>query len=260
MPEERISDTTAELLLREARRINTPDFIPHDPVSFPRMYSDRRDVEIVSLLVSHISWGKREMILRDAERMLALMDNKPYCFLMEKGYNDIPDTLNIHRTFFGAHLKDFMNGLRRVYSSCGSLEEYALKRGVAESEFPAWRLAELLCAEMEEAAGGRKCPRTIPSDLATSPIKRLNMALRWLVRRDGIVDIGLWQSFSPSKLFIPLDVHVTDTSRRLGLTSRKANDRKTAVEITACLREVMPEDPVLLDFALFGLGIERNKK
>lgn len=260
MSEERISASVAELLIKEARRINIPDFIPYDPVSFPRKFSDGRDIEIVSLLVSHISWGKREMILRDAGRMLGLMDNQPYRCLMERGYLDIPDTLNIHRTFFGLHLKDFMNGLRRVYSSCTSMEEYARKRGVAESEFPAWRLAELLCAEIEEAAGGRKCPRTIPSDLTTSPIKRLNMALRWLVRRDGIVDIGLWESFSPSKLFIPLDVHVGDTSRRLGLTSRKANDRKTAVEITACLREVMPEDPVLLDFALFGLGIEKNKK
>lgn len=250
------SAETASLLISEADRINSPTFIKDDPVQFPRQFSDVRDIEIAAILISHISWGKRSMILRDAERLLQMMDSRPYDYMMEQAFLDLPDGMNIHRTFFASHLKDFLAGMRNIYNSASTLQEYALKRGIESAEFPAWELAAAMRNEIIAASGGRECQRTIPSNLSASAIKRLNMALRWLVRRDGIVDIGIWDKFEPSKLFIPLDVHVGNTSRNLGLTERKANDRKTAVEITEALRKVCPEDPIKLDFALFGLGIE----
>ena len=83
------------------------------------------------------------------------------------------------------------------------------------------------------------------------------MAIRWLVRNDGIVDLGVWRSISPDKLFIPLDVHVGNTARRLGLLKRKSNDRKAVEELTSVLRGFNPQDPVLYDFALFGIGINK---
>lgn len=81
------------------------------------------------------------------------------------------------------------------------------------------------------------------------------MALRWLVRDDGIVDMGVWKSIDKSKLYIPLDVHVGNTARDLGLISRKANDRKTVIELTYMLRTLRPDDPVIYDYALFGIGV-----
>ena len=81
------------------------------------------------------------------------------------------------------------------------------------------------------------------------------MALRWLVRNDGIVDLGVWDCIEPSQLFVPLDVHVGDTVRALGMIERKANDRHTVVEVTEQLRRMRPDDPVIYDFALFGIGI-----
>ena len=81
------------------------------------------------------------------------------------------------------------------------------------------------------------------------------MALRWLVRDDGIVDLGLWRSLRPADLYIPLDVHVGNISRGLGLIDRRANDRKAVEQLTAVLRELRPDDPVYYDYALFGIGV-----
>ena len=103
-----------------------------------------------------------------------------------------------------------------------------------------------------------KSERCLPGNLASTPLKRVNMALRWLVRDDGIVDMGVWKAMKPSQLFIPLDVHVADTSRALGLLDRKSNDRKAVLDLTDALRSMDAEDPVKYDFALFGLGIEKS--
>jgi len=250
------TDDIAGLLLREAARINTPEFIPDDPVQFPRKFSDLRDIEIAAILISHISWGRRAMILQNAGRLLDMMDNQPYHYLMDGAWKEIPDSCNIHRTFFGSHLKSFLAGLHRIYDSATTLQDWAADKGANLDEFPCWRLAELMRHEICIANKGSNCERTIPANLSSTALKRLNMAMRWLVRRDGIVDMGVWEKFSPARLFIPLDVHVGNTSRALGLTSRRANDRKTAIEITEALRHINPGDPILLDFALFGIGIE----
>jgi len=97
--------------------------------------------------------------------------------------------------------------------------------------------------------------RHIANPAANSACKRINLALRWLVRREGPVDMGLWKSISPSELFIPLDVHVGRTARLLGLLERKSNDKKAVISLTEKLREFCPEDPVKYDLALFGYGI-----
>ena len=249
-----------ELLLSEAARINSPEFIAADPVQFPRRFlSSQPDAEIVSLLAAHIAWGNRKMICRDADRMLEMMDGQPHAFVMEGAYEAISDTTNIHRTFFGRNLKHFMRGLRAIYSRHATLDDFCRCCGAPDSEFPAWHLAAAINDELARANGGTSDCRCLPLNLQTTALKRLNMALRWLVRRDGIVDLGMWRSLSPAQLFIPVDVHVGDTARSLGLITRKANDRRTAVEITCRMREICPDDPVLLDFALFGIAVTPPK-
>lgn len=249
-----------ELLDSEAAAINRPEFIDDDPVQFPRRFSDLRDIEITSLLVSSIAWGNRKMILRDADRMLALMEGQPYKYVMERGYEDLPDHQNIHRTFFTDNLKHYLQGLHHIYSRYGSIDEFASHIGASSSEAPAWLIAEKLNNAFAEANDGCGDSRCLPLNTTTTALKRLNMALRWLVRDDGIVDMGVWRSLRPSQLFIPLDVHVGAVSRDLGILTRKSNDRKAVDELTAVLRSIRPDDPALYDFALFGIGVTGRRK
>ena len=255
------------LLEEEARRINNPGFIDSDPVQFPRLFSDPRDIEIAALLSAIIAWGNRKMICRDADRLLTLMDRAPYRYVVDEGYEDLNPEINIHRTLFGRHLQYLLRGLRIIYERYGSLGAFSAKIKAGAEEAPAWHLAEAinaLCREANEASPiGRMqmqtdahlACRSLPQNISSTALKRVNMALRWLVRDDGIVDLGIWKSIPKSKLYIPLDVHVGNTARDLGLLTRKANDRKSVEMLTATLRTLNPEDPCLYDFALFGVGM-----
>lgn len=253
-----MTNDTAQLLITEASRFNHPDFIAHDPVQFPRMFSEKRDIEIAALLASTIAWGNRTMICRSAGKMLGLMDWQPYNYVMERGYEELPDG-NIHRTFFNRNLRHYLRGLHYIYSHHDSLEDYAAKCHSADSHAPAWHLASAINEALRIANDGAADCRCLPLDLDKSALKRFNMALRWLVRDDGIVDIGIWNVIKPSQLFIPLDVHVGNTSRALGILGRKSNDRRAVIELTDTLRPLRPDDPAIFDFALFGIGITAAK-
>lgn len=244
-----------ELLDSEARRINSEAFIADDPVQFPRRFSSLPDIEITALLCATLAWGNRRMICRDCEKLLTLMDNQPYAYVIDEGYLDLDPDINIHRTFFGRNLRHYLRGLRAIYTRHGSLNDFTRAIGAGEAEAPAWRLAEGLNAELSAANSGCTDSRCLPVNTSTTALKRLNMALRWLVRRDGIVDLGVWDSITPAQLRIPLDVHVGDVSRELGLLCRRSNDRKAVEELTGRLREFNPDDPTLYDFALFGIGM-----
>ncbi len=246
-----------ELLDTEAARINSPAFIADDPVQFPRRFTSLPDIEITSLLTSAIAWGNRKMICRDCNRLLDLMDNRPHDFMADGEFEQLDDDSNIHRTFFNRNLKHFLRGLREIYSRYGTLADFARHHRIADSEFPAWHLVEEINKMLAAANDGNGDSRCLPLNLSTSALKRVNMALRWLVRDDGIVDMGVWRDvLNPSQLFIPLDVHVADTARELGLLTRSTPDRKAVMEITGHLRRFRPDDPVIYDYALFGIGMK----
>ncbi len=252
-------ETNLQKLLDSAvERINVPAFIDNDPVQFPRRFCSQSDIEITALLSSTIAWGKRTMICRDCERLLTMMEGKPEAFVRSGEFERLPDG-NIHRTFFVKNLKHWLRGLRLIYNRYNSLEAFAAHRNIASSPYPAWALAFELNSMLAEANDGRTDCRCLPLNIDQTALKRLNMALRWLVRNDGIVDIGIWRVIKPSQLFIPLDVHVGRTARNIGLLSRNANDKRSVVELTDSLRRFCPEDPVRYDFALFGLGIEASE-
>lgn len=244
-----------DLLDTEAARINSPAFIADDPVQFPRRFTSLPDVEIAALLASTIAWGNRRMICRDCDRMLALLDNQPLAYTLDQGYEDLPDC-NIHRTFFAANLLHYLRGLRRIYLRHGSLADFALAEKIHLSPAPAWALAQAINRELAAANAGTADSRCLPQNLNTTALKRLNMALRWLVRTDGIVDLGLWANvLKPSQLYIPLDVHVNRTATQLGLLDRRTPDRRAVEQLTDRLRRFRPDDPTIYDFALFGLGM-----
>lgn len=252
--QKKIPEEVERLLVEQAELINSTDFIASDPVQFPRRFSDLRDIEIVAILSATIAWGNRKMICSNCEKMLRLMDYQPYAYVADRGFEDLGERFNIHRTFFSDDFYYMLNGLERVYRQYGSINNFAKAREVAASPTPAWRLVELLNAEMLEANGTTN-PRCFPLGLDKTALKRINMALRWLVRRDGIVDMGVWDRINPAQLFIPLDVHVGNTARALGLLTRRSNDKQAVLDLTETLRTLKPDDPVVFDYALFGIGI-----
>lgn len=249
-------DDLKELLDYQAKRINRPEFIDKDPVQFPRRFERLQDIEIVSFLSAIVAWGNRKMICRDIGKMLGLMDHDPYNYVMDRGYDDLDPAVNIHRTFFGRHFQYFLRGMRSIYERHGSLDALAASLRVGDEAAPSWALAAGMQKFMSAANGGETCSQCIPTNLATTALKRINMALRWLVRDDGIVDMGVWKSIPKSKLYIPLDVHVGNVSRQLGLLDRKSNDRKSVELLTEKLRGFRPEDPAVYDYALFGMGVD----
>lgn len=240
------------LLDEKAQQYNRPEFIADDPISFPHSFTRKEDVEIVALLASIIAWGNRKMILRSGNRMFhEIMHSRPYDYVMSGEWENLDDRMNIHRTFFAADFKYICRGLRSVYAEHGSMEP--LFAGCS-----AWDGIENLRKALASANGGaltRHISNPIPAKgKPASACKRMHMMLRWLCRKDGIVDLGIWDCIPQSQLMIPIDVHVARTARALGLVSRKQNDRRTVEELTARLRELSPIDPVRYDFALFGVG------
>ena len=240
------------LLDEKAQQYNRPEFIADDPISFPHSFTRKEDVEIVALLASIIAWGNRKMILRSGNRMFhEIMHSHPYDYVMSGEWENLDNRMNIHRTFFAADFKYICCGLRSVYAEHGSMEP--LFAGCS-----AWDGIENLRQALASANGGaltRHISNPIPAKgKPASACKRMHMMLRWLCRKDGIVDLGIWDCIPQSQLMIPIDVHVARTARALGLVSRKQNDRRTVEELTARLRELSPIDPVRYDFALFGVG------
>lgn len=231
-------------------RYNTPKFSLADPVQFVQRYSDKRDIEIVALLIATIAWGRREMILKSSERLLSMMGKSPYDYAMTARLDKIEPTLPIHRTFFGRDLIYICKGLRHIYKENDSMENLFVEGDM-------WQGIGRLRQAMHDANQGYSKHIACPDK---SACKRLHLALRWLVRNDGIVDLGIWKKVKPSQLIIPLDVHVGDIARMLNITTRKGNDKTTALNITEVLRTLDSNDPIKYDFALFGAGIELSKE
>ena len=231
-------------------KVCTPDFIPLDPVQFPRMFSKREDIEIAAFLSATISWGRRDLILRSANKMFALMRQSPYDFILTGAYKKLKNK-NIHRTFFESDLKYFCRGFEHCYAKYNNLEK------LFASAASIWEGIALFREEMAKANKGvfsKHISNPGTEEKNGSACKRLNLALRWLVRQ-GPVDLGLWKKIKPSSLFIPIDVHVARTARALLLLDRKSNDKRAVIELTENLREFCAEDPVKYDFALFGMGV-----
>ncbi len=233
---------------------NTRDFIDSDPIQIPHLFSQKEDIEIAGFLTATIAWGNRKMIIKNAHRMMELMGNSPFDFVLshqEKDLNDIASF--VHRTFNGQDFIVFVKGLQHIYQNHNGLEAVFAQNQEAFSMQKSIHEFKKVFFDVPHTSRTHK---HISDPLNNSAAKRINMYLRWMVRQDTKgVDLGIWKSISPAALSCPLDVHSGNVARKLGLLDRKQNDAKALVELDTQLRILDPNDPVKYDFALFGLGV-----
>jgi uncharacterized protein (TIGR02757 family) len=243
-----------EFLDEKVALYNNPKFIESDPIQIPHTFSKKQDIEVAAFLTATIAWGNRKSIINNAKKMMQLLDNSPYDFIINHSEYDLkPLSTFVHRTFNGNDLMQFIRSLSHIYKSYGGLENVFSKYVKEEStQFSIHKLKQ----HFFEIAHLERTTKHISDPLRGSAAKRINMFLRWMVRSDNIgVDFGIWKSLSPSQLSCPLDVHSGNVARKLGLLKRKQNDAKALLELDTSLRMLDERDPVKYDFALFGLGV-----
>jgi uncharacterized protein (TIGR02757 family) len=233
---------------------NNPNFIESDPVQIPHLFSQKEDIEIAGFLSATIAWGNRKMIIKNAHRMMDLMGNAPYDFVMSHQENDLERLESfVHRTFNGQDFASFIQSLQHIYKNHNGLEAVFTKHEKNNSLQGSIHEFKKLFFEIEHQ---NRTQKHISDPMNGSAAKRINMYLRWMCRQDNKgVDLGIWKNISPASLSCPLDVHSGNVARKLGLLTRKQNDGKALAELDSKLRELDPNDPVKYDFALFGLGV-----
>lgn len=242
------------LLDEKYEAYNHPGFIENDPVGIPHLFHKKQDIEIAGFWTAMLSWGKRKTIIRKSTELFQMMDFSPHEFILHHREKDLLPFLQFrHRTFNGEDALYFIHFFRNFYAHHSSLEE-AFTAEMKETLASGLNGFYRLFFSLDHPARTRKhvsCPGK------NSTCKRINMFLRWMVRRDEKgVDFGIWNHIRPSQLVCPCDVHVDRVARNLGLISRKQTDWITAMQLTENLRSFDPADPVKYDYALFGLGVE----
>lgn len=236
---------------QKAEQYEHPNFIESDPIQLPHRFHLKEDIEVVAFLIATIAWGNRRSIIQSGEKMLKILGESPIDFVMNYSGKSLPF---VHRTFNSDDFSSFILALKHLYSNHGGLEQ-------------AFSINDLtLLPDMKsriihfrnlffEAPHLQRTQKHVSNPAKGASAKRINMFLRWMVRSNSKgVDFGLWNSISTSELHLPLDVHISNNARRLGLLTRKQDDWKALEELMIELRNFDAVDPVKYDFALFGLG------
>ena len=230
-------------LIAAADRYECPAFIEGDPIRYPHRYDTVRDIEVSAFISAWMAYGSRKVFLEKLEMLHSMADKVggPYVFIVSGAWRSIghkPDEC-LYRFYKWADFTALCEHLSGIYSKMESLDylfnpDEPLEQGVLR-----------LCREFEGVNG-------IPIPGSTSANKRLYMLLRWMVRKDSPVDLGIWTRISPQKLLVPVDTHVYTAARSLNLISRSSPDLKTSMEITGQMAKIWPLDPARGDFALYG--------
>jgi uncharacterized protein (TIGR02757 family) len=237
-----------EFLLTKADQFESLSFIEDDPISIPHQFKLKEDIEIIGLLVATIAWGNRKSIIKSGNHLVALFGESPYDYVMN--FNANRTFKFVHRTFSGEDLVFFIQALRAIYEADGL--EATFKKTAAEGievSITNFRNAMLQTPHLSRST------KHLSNPMINSACKRLNMYLRWMVRSNAKgVDFGIWKTLSPKDLHIPLDVHTGNIARKLGILERTQNDWKSSQLLHDFAKQLIPDDPSKLDFALFGLG------
>lgn len=256
-----MNDATLKDLLEERYALyNQPNFIENDPICIPHSFSKLQDIEIMGFWAATLAWGQRITIINKCKQLIELMDNSPYDFIKNHTDTDLKKFLGFkHRTFNDIDTLYFIEFFKEFYRNNISLETAftdGMKPDDDNIENGLIHFQKLFFS-LEDAP--HRTQKHVATPARKSACKRINMFLRWMVRKDDCgVDFGLWSGIQPSQLICPFDVHVERVGRKLGLVQRKQADWKTAVELTEGLKKFDAHDPVKYDFALFGMGVEEK--
>lgn len=246
-----------QLLNAKVDYYNQPSFIPDDPVCIPHLFTKQQDIEIAGFFAAIFAWGNRTTIINKSKELMQLMQMQPYEFVLHHSANDLKRLKGFkHRTFTTEDLYHFIEFFQQHYSRHNSLETafFPEKKMTVEEGLNHFKN---YCFSFEHL---KRTEKHISSPLQKSSCKRLNMFLRWMVRKDDKgVDFGIWNNVLPKDLICPLDVHVSRVARELNLLHRRQDDWEAALELTASLRTFDEDDPVKYDFALFSIGVIENK-
>lgn len=244
-----------KLLEESYHKYNTLDFIKTDPIQIPHSFSKKENIEISGFLAATIAWGNRKMIIKNSWRMMEILDNDPYDFIMNAKQSDFDNIEKfVHRTFQHVDFIFFLKSLQNIYKNKGGLEEVFFN-GYKENNSVKDAIANFR-KEFFELSHPARTQKHVANVTKNSAAKRINLFLMWLVRKDNIgVHFGLWNKFNPADLMLPLDVHTAKMSRALNLLTRSQNDWKAVVELTNNLKKFDTNDPTKYDFAIFGLDL-----
>lgn len=234
---------------------NTINFIEEDPISIPHRFTKKEDIEIMGLIMATLSWGNRKAILKSGQSLIQIMGNDPLDFITNYSASTREDLRFVHRTFNVDDLDFFFRSLQNIYHNGGLEKAFSL-----HANYPGTKGRIISFREMFlQAPHDARSDKHISNPASNSAAKRINMFLRWMVRKDKQgVDFGLWESISPAELYLPLDVHTGRVARSLGILQRKQDDWKAVEELQETLLLLDKNDPIKYDFALFGLGIYEN--
>jgi uncharacterized protein (TIGR02757 family) len=238
---------------------NRPSFIEKDPVVIPHAFKQKQDIEIAGLFAAVLAWGNRTTIINNCRKLMGWMGNEPHAFIVNHKETDLKPFIHfVHRTFNATDLLYFISFLQYHYRNHTSLED-AFVPGARYTD----DTVEGALIHFHNYFFSQEHPERTRKHIATparnSACKRINMYLRWMVRKDNAgVDFGLWKKIKPSQLVCPLDVHVARVAERLGLLDSNKANWNNALHLTYQLRELNPKDPAVYDYALFGLGAEER--
>ena len=235
-----------------------------DPIHIVRRYAASEDREVVAFVAASLAFGRVASVLQSIERVLAIMGPRPadYVRAFEPKRDAAAFAGVVHRWTRGPDLVALLWVMRQMIDRAGSIERFFLEGHEASGENVARALDSFSTRALKldlKSAYGRVPKRPgvcyfFPRPSAGSGCKRLNLFLRWMVRRDAL-DLGVWSRVAPSQLIVPLDTHVIRVGRCLRLTRYTSPGWRMAVDITASLRRLDPDDPVKYDFALCHIGM-----
>lgn len=239
----------------KVEQYNTIDFIKDDPICIPHLFSQKEDIEIMGFFAAIFAWGQRKTIINKCKELVERMDHTPYDFIKNHNNNDLSKLIGFkHRTFNDSDLLYCIDFMKGHYSRHSSLEDAFFPTNDTNIEVALNHFQEYFFASPYALQRTRK---HIPAPKQKSACKRLNLYLRWMIRKDNNgVDFGLWNKAKPKDLIIPLDLHVERTAHKLGLLKRGKPDWTAAMVLTTNLRQLDFEDPVKYDYALFGISVE----
>jgi len=248
-----------KILDQKVKQYNKIDFIEKDPICIPHQFTKQQDIEIAAFFAAIFAWGNRTTIINKSNELLARMDHSPYEFCKNHSPKDLKKIFGFkHRTFNDTDALYCIAFFKHHYHQNESLETAFFQNQITKQKINnvQFGLTHFQSYFMSLEDAPKRTQKHVSSPVSGSTCKRLNMFLRWMIRKDKQgVDFGIWKSVKPAALIMPIDVHVARVSRSLGILKRRQTDWQAALELTEYCRTLDPKDPVKYDFALFSLGV-----